>query len=85
VFWYHPSRADSGANTEEAMRTVKLSRKARKLLRLASSEQVDVTPGNLDAYRELATAGLMEPFSGFMRGPEAAFRFTKEGWSRRDY
>jgi hypothetical protein len=65
------------------MRTVQLSRKARKLLRLASSEQVDVTPGNLDAYRELATAGLMEPFSGFMRGPEAAFRFTKEGWSRR--
>ena len=65
------------------MRTMKLSKDARNLLRLASREHVDVTPDNLEAFRELARAGLMEPFSGFMRGPEAVFRFTKEGWERR--
>jgi len=66
------------------MQTIKLSREARNLLRLASREHVDVTPDNLEAFRELAGAGLMEPFSGFMRGPEAVFRFTKEGWDRRE-
>jgi hypothetical protein len=53
-----------------------LSRSARHLLRLASREHVDVTPENLEAYRELASAGVMEPRSGFMRGPEAVFHFT---------
>ncbi len=44
---------------------------------------VAVTPDNLEAYRELARAALMEPFSGFLRGPEAVFRFTNDGWERR--
>jgi hypothetical protein len=60
-----------------------LSRDARKLLRLASRDHVDVTPENLEAYRELARAGVMEPRSGFMRGPEAVFHFTEDGWNRR--
>jgi hypothetical protein len=63
----------------------KLSKDARNLLRRrAHGEHVEVTPDNLEAYRELARAGVMEPFSGFMRGPEAVFRFTQEGWDRRE-
>ena len=57
---------------------IRLSKAARDLLRRrANSERVDVTPANLETYRELARAGIMEPFSGFMRGPEAVFRFTQ--------
>ncbi len=66
------------------MDQIRLSKDARNLLRVASHQHVDVTPENLEAYRELASAGVMEPFSGFMRGPEATFRFTKEGWNRRE-
>jgi hypothetical protein len=66
------------------MQSVNLSKEARELLKLASRQHVDVTPSNLEAYRELARVGVMEPFSGFMRGPEAVFRFTKEGWERRE-
>lgn len=64
---------------------IHLSKAARDLLRRrANRERVEVTPANLEAYRELARAGIMEPFSGFMRGPEAAFRFTQPGWERRE-
>jgi hypothetical protein len=64
---------------------IRLSKAARDLLRRrANSERVDVTPGNLETYRELARAGIMEPFTGFMRGPEAVFRFTQRGWERRE-
>ena len=67
------------------MPVVKLSRAARDVLRRrAAGEGVDVTPDSLEAYRELARAGIMEPFSGFMRGPEAVFRFTQLGWERRE-
>jgi hypothetical protein len=62
-----------------------LSKAARDLLRRrAKRKRVEVTPANLEAYRELARAGIMEPFSGFMRGPEAVFRFTQTGWERRE-
>ena len=61
-----------------------LSKPARALLRHASRHQVEVTPENLEAYRELARAGIMEPFNGFMRGPEAVFRFTEFGWKQRE-
>jgi hypothetical protein len=43
--------------------------------------RVDAT--NLEAYRELASAGIMYPVSTFKRGPESVFRFTETGWARR--
>ena len=61
----------------------KLSKEARNLLR-SLPEHVEVTAENLEAYRELVRAGVMEPFSGFLRGPEAVFRFTEDGWNRRE-
>ena len=67
------------------MKPIELSAEARNLLRRrANGEQVEVTPDTLEAYRELATAGVMEPFSGFTRGPEAVFRFTEAGWNMRE-
>jgi hypothetical protein len=67
------------------MQFVTLSKPARILLRRRSNgEQVEVTTENLETYRELATAGVMEPFSGFMRGPESVFRFTEQGWNLRE-
>ncbi len=39
---------------------------------------------NREAYRELAAAGLMYPVSTFAHGPESLFRFTEEGWRRRE-
>ena len=62
-----------------------ISETARGLLRqILSSDRVEVTPGNLGAYRELSAAGIMYPVSTFARGPEAIFRFTEEGWRRRE-
>jgi hypothetical protein len=70
---------------EDAMKAIALSNGARNLLRRrAAGEHVEVTPDNLEAYRELVRCGVMEPFSGFMRGPEAVFRFTEEGWKMRN-
>ena len=67
------------------MPVVELSRAARDVLRhRAAGEGVDVTPESLEPYRELVRAGVMYPVSGFLRGPEAAFLFTEEGWARRD-
>ena len=67
------------------MQTHKLSKSARKLLRRrASGEHVEVSPDNLEAYRELAKAGVMYPLSAFMQGPESIFRFTEQGWNRRE-
>lgn len=37
----------------------------------------------LTAYRELATAGLMDPVSGFAHGPESHYRLSDRGWDRR--
>jgi hypothetical protein len=65
------------------MSAIELSRAAREVLRRrAAGEGVDVTSENLEAYRELARAGIMYSVSGFLRGPETAFRFTEEGWAR---
>lgn len=64
---------------------MRLSKSARMLLRRrASGEHVEVTPNNVEAYRELAGAGVMYPLSGFMVGPDAAFRFTEYGWNHRE-
>ena len=67
------------------MPSVKLSKEARNLLRRrASDEHIEVTPDNLEAYRDLARAGVMVPVSTFIGGPESLFRFTQEGWDRRE-
>ena len=67
------------------MKSITISKGARNLLqRRANGEHVEVTPQNVEAYRELARAGVMYPLSGFMVGPEAVFRFTEAGWNHRD-
>jgi hypothetical protein len=69
---------------ENMAKPIRLSNAARDLLRRRSDrEHVEVTPENLDAYRELARAGLMYPCASFTHGPESVFRFTEEGWNRR--
>ena len=67
------------------MQTIILSEAALSLLRrlVLTDDRVEVTPENKEAYRELAAAGIMYPVSGMFRGPEANFRFTDEGWTRR--
>src|SRR5205814_2300378 len=62
-----------------------LSRNARNLLRRrANGERVEVSAETLEPYRELARAGVMEPVSAFLSGPESVFRFTREGWENRE-
>jgi hypothetical protein len=66
------------------METLNLSVEAAALFRRRlADEWVAVTPGTLTLYRELAAAGLMDPISGFTRGPEANFRLSEQGWARR--
>jgi hypothetical protein len=63
---------------------IRLSKAAGDLLRRrANREHVEVTPENLEAYRELVRAGVMYPCASFTRGPESVFRFTEAGWKRR--
>jgi hypothetical protein len=65
--------------------TISLSTEALGLLRhRIATKDARVTAENLEAYRELARAGIMEPVSGMFGGMESTFRFTDEGWSRRD-
>ncbi len=67
------------------MSTITLSEAALNLLRdRITGDRYDVTPDNLEAYRELVAAGIMIPISTFTRGPESLFRFTEEGWIRRE-
>jgi hypothetical protein len=67
------------------MQAIALTEAAQSLLRLRIEVgQVVVTSENLEAYRELARAGIMYPVSGFVSGPEGNFRFTEEGWARRE-
>jgi hypothetical protein len=48
----------SGSTRRVVMPSVKLSKEARNLLRRrASDEHIEVTPDNLEAYRDLARAG----------------------------
>jgi hypothetical protein len=64
--------------------TIVLSENAVALLRhRLVGERVEVTDETRPVYRELVAAGIMYPVSGFASGPEANFRFTDEGWSRR--
>jgi len=64
--------------------TITLSDAALALLRhRIATKDDEVTPENLEAYRELARAGIMIPLSTFTKGPESLFKFTNEGWERR--
>jgi hypothetical protein len=64
---------------------ITLSEEAVTLLQIIlATSRVEVTPANLETYRELVRAGIMDPVSTFARGPESLFRFTEEGWNRRD-
>jgi len=42
-----------------------------------------VTDRSLEAFRELATAGVTEPLPGADGDAEADYRFTGDGWARR--
>ncbi len=60
------------------METVGLSESALAVLRLrAKGLRLPVTDRRLEAYRELALAGIMEP-----DGED--FLFTEDGWARRE-
>jgi hypothetical protein len=66
------------------MQTVVLSGAALALLRSrVEGGSREVTTSNLEAYRELARAGIMYPVSGFVGGPECLFRWTDWGWEQR--
>lgn len=54
------------------------------LRRRLAGERIPGTLETRPAYRELVAAGIMYPVSTFARGPEAVFRFTEEGWNRRE-
>ena len=67
------------------MSTITLSEAALYLLQeRITGDRYDVTPENLEAYRELVAAGIMIPISTFTKGPESLFRFTEEGWNRHE-
>jgi hypothetical protein len=64
---------------------ITLSETALALLQLRLRRgHVEVTPDNLEAHRELVRAGILIALSTFPKGPESSFRFTQEGWDRRD-
>ncbi len=65
--------------------TITLSESALALLRSRlAGRAVDVTDETRPAYRELAAMGLMIPLHTFAKGRESAYRFTEEGWGRRE-
>ncbi len=62
-----------------------LSEAALELLRRRfEGQRIAVTDQTRETYRELARAGLAEPISGFVGGPESHFRLTKEACDRRE-
>ncbi len=65
--------------------TLRLSEDALALMKLRlSGERCDVTDANRDAYRELADTGIMYPLHTFAKGRDSLYRFTDEGWARRE-
>jgi hypothetical protein len=66
------------------MQTITLSESALSLLRRRLAGDDQVSEANQAAYRELAAAGIMIPISTWAGGPESVFRFTEEGWRRRE-
>jgi hypothetical protein len=66
------------------MEAIALSEAAVAVLRSRINDgSREVNESNLEAYRELARAGVMYPVSGFVSGPEYLFRWTDDGWQRR--
>ena len=68
------------------MQTISLSETAVAVLRFRiKGLRVPATDRRLDAYRELAAAGIMEPLPDAVGNPEADFRFTEdEGHMRKN-
>ena len=60
-----------------------LSESARDLLRRRLDGDSAVNDLDRPAYRELVAAGILYPMSGFAGGPESSYRFTEDGWARR--
>jgi hypothetical protein len=64
---------------------VSLSEGAVAVLRFrAKGYRVGVNDRTLEAYRELVRAGVMSPVAESEGGPKASFRFTEDGWARRE-
>jgi len=64
--------------------TFALSESAVAVLRFrVKGYRMKVTDRSLEAFRELAAAGIMEPMPGADGNPEADYRFTVDGWARR--
>jgi hypothetical protein len=61
--------------------TVALSERAIALIRRRLSGDREVTHENLEAYRELARAGIMVAGHSFTGGRESVFKFTDDGWA----
>ena len=61
-----------------------LSESAVAVLRFrVNGYRMKVNDSSLEAFRELAAAGIMEPVPGEDGNPEADYRFTEDGWVRR--
>ncbi len=64
--------------------TFALSKSAVAVLRFrVKGYRMKVTDSSLEAYRELAAAGIMQPVPGADGNPEADYQFTEDGWARR--
>ncbi len=64
--------------------TFALSESAVAVLRFrVKGHQITVTDRSIEAFRELAAAGIMEPVPAADGNPEADYRFTDDGWARR--
>ena len=64
--------------------TFALSESAVAVLRFrVKGYRMKVIDRSLEAFRELAAAGIMEPVPGADGNPEADYRFTEDGWARR--
>jgi len=65
--------------------TFVLSESAVAVLRFrVKGYRMNVTDRSLEAFRELAAAGIMEQVPGADGNPEADYQFTEDGWARRE-
>jgi hypothetical protein len=67
-----------------AMPTIALSESAVAVLRFrVKGWRFPIRDRDRDAFRELIAAGIMTPVTGADGTPEVDYRFTEEGWVRR--